>query len=160
MASRKWDARNNISLVVHNGNVLLYLNVKYHVIGPISFSLCDWTDLILHLGLHNRSMGPVTGVTVRPCVFVEIVYVFCCDFCLEKIRKYFCFYFYLNSFLKSYFYFLLKYFCLQTTFTFTQVVLRAFTFTFTQVPKKVTRLNTGYNAVRKHASQRPRYNES
>ena len=61
--------------------------------------------------------------------------------CFEKIRKYFCFYFYLSSFLKSYFYFLLKYFVLQNTFTFTQVVLRAITFTFTQVLKKVTRLN-------------------
>ena len=30
----------------------------------ISFSLCDLTDLISHLGLHSHSMGPVTGVTV------------------------------------------------------------------------------------------------
>ena len=37
-------------------------------------------------------------------------------------------------------------FFLQTTFTLTQVVLRAIIFTFTQVPKKVTRLNTA-NAV-------------
>ena len=60
---------------------------------------------------------------------------------LENIRKYFCFYFYLSSFFfKNYFYFLLKYFVLQNTFTFTQVVLRAITFTFTQVLKKVTRL--------------------
>ena len=57
----------------------------------------------------------------------------------ENILKYFCFY--LSSFLE--FYFLLKYFVLQNTFTFTQVVLRAITFTFTQVLKKVTRLNTG-----------------
>ena len=40
-------------------------------------------------------------------------------------------------FLESYFYFLLKYFVLQNTFTFTQVVLRAITFTFTQVLKKL-----------------------
>ena len=36
----------------------------------ISFSLCDLTDLISHLGLHNRSMGPVTGVTACPSVFI------------------------------------------------------------------------------------------
>ena len=40
-------------------------------------------------------------------------------------------------FLESYFYFLLKHFVLQNTFTFTQVVLRAITFTFTQVLKKL-----------------------
>ena len=33
-------------------------------------------------------------------------------------------------------------FFLQTTFTLTQVVLRAIIFTFTQVPKKATHLNT------------------
>ena len=75
------------------------------------------------------------------CVFMYIVYDVCCDFCANT-RKYFCFYFYLSSFLESYFYFLLKYFVLQNTFSFTQVVLRAITFTFTQVLKKVTRLNT------------------
>ena len=40
-------------------------------------------------------------------------------------------------FLESNFYFLLKQFFSQNTFTFTQVVLRAITFTFTQVPKKL-----------------------
>ena len=69
--------------------------------------------------------------------------------CLEKIRKYFCFYFYLSSFLESYFYFY-SYFILQNTFTFTQVVLRAITFTFTQVLKHVTRLN-GFLAGEMHA---------
>ena len=64
------------------------------------------------------------------------------------IRKYFCFYFYLSSLKKK----LLLLFTQvivftnsETTFTFTQVVLRAITFAFTQVPKKVTRLNTDYN---------------
>ena len=75
-----------------------------------------------------------------------------CDF-FENIQKYFCFYFYLSSFLESYFYFLLKYFVLQNTFTFTPVVLRAITFTFTQVLKKVTRLNTACNIKWPECSQ-------
>ena len=63
MASSKWDARNYISLVVHNGNVLLFTECEISCY--ISFLLCDFTS---HLGLHNRSIGPVTGVMVRPCV--------------------------------------------------------------------------------------------
>ena len=68
MASSKCDDRNHICLVDHNGNVLLLLNVKYHVTS--AFRCADLTNLISHLVLHNRSMGPLTGVTVRPCVFV------------------------------------------------------------------------------------------
>ena len=84
------------------------------------------------------------------------MYVVCCDFFPEKIRKYFRFYFYLSSFLESYFYFLLTQvvFFLQNTFTFTQVVLRAvtftFTFTFTQVLKQITRLNFGALIINVH----------
>ena len=60
---------------------------------------------------------------------------------LERIRKYFCFYFHLSSFLgKDTFTFYPSSF-LQNTFTFAQVVLREMTFTFTQVPNKATRLN-------------------
>ena len=63
MASSKCDGRNYISLVVHNGNVGLVLT-GCEILCNTSFSLSDLNDLISHLVLHNRSMGPVTGVTV------------------------------------------------------------------------------------------------
>ena len=49
MVSSKWDARNYISLVVHNGNVLL---TECEISCNISCSLSDLNDLISHLGLH------------------------------------------------------------------------------------------------------------
>ena len=58
-----------INIVVHNGNVLLC-----EISCNISFSLCNLTS---HLGLHNRSIGPVTGVMVD--------HVCLCKLCMSSV---------------------------------------------------------------------------